>query len=262
VGRQGEEDGRVWLKTSIAQIAPYVKVRFMSEPTRKIVIAVDGPAASGKGTFAKALAARLGYAYLDTGTLYRIVALAALQKSADPANPEAVKPLLDTVKFPLPAERLTSADLRSPQVDEAVSQVALIPEVRAAVRAYQTAFMKNPPGNAAGVVLDGRDIGTVICPDADIKFFVTASAEERARRRFEEQKASNPGLTPEMVLKDINARDERDRDRPLSPLRAAADAYVLDTTTLNPAETLEKGLGIIAAKRKKKFLNPARPPSL
>lgn len=232
----------------------------MSKPTYKTVIAVDGPAASGKGTFARALATRLGYAYLDTGTLYRIVALAALQKSIDPANSEDVKPLLDVIKFPLPAERLTSADLRSPQVDEAVSQVAIISEVRAAVRDYQASFMKNPPGKARGVVLDGRDIGTVVCPDADIKFFITASAEERARRRFEEQKGGNPGLTPEMVLKDINERDERDRDRPVSPLRAAVDAYVLDTTALNPAEVLEKGLGIVAAHAKKKFLNP-KPPS-
>jgi cytidylate kinase len=232
----------------------------MSDLTPKVIIAVDGPAASGKGTFATALAARLGYAYLDTGTLYRLVALATLRKGGDPSNPEAVKTVLEAIKFPLPPERLASPDLRSPEVDEAVPQVSVMPEVRAAVRAYQAAFMKNPPHNAPGVVLDGRDIGTVVCPGADVKFFITASAKERARRRFEDQKSSNPGLTQEMVLKDINDRDERDSNRKVSPLRAAADATVLDTTTLSPAKTLEKGLRIVRAKLKKASPNP-KPPS-
>ena len=222
----------------------------------KIIIAVDGPAASGKGTFAKALAARLLYAYLDTGALYRIVALAVLQKGGDPSNPEDVKPALAAIKYPLPPGQLTNAALRSPEVGEAVPQVAAMPEVRAAVRAYQSAFMETPPENAAGVVLDGRDIGTVVCPDADIKFFVTAAPEERARRRFEEQKTSNPGLTLEMVLEDINERDQRDSNRPISPLRPAADAIMLDTTKLSPAETLEKGVDIVEAKRQKKFSKP------
>ncbi len=233
----------------------------MSQPPRKTVIAVDGPAASGTGTFAKALAARLGYAYLDTGSLYRIVALATLERGGDPAKLEDIKPILAAIKYPLPAEKMTSPDLRSVAVAEAVSQVAVLPEVRAVVRAYQANFMKDPPGHAPGSVLDGRDIGTVVCPHADVKFFVTASAEERARRRFEEQKAGNPGLTQEMVLADINERDERDRHRAVSPLIAAADAYILDTTKLNPTETLEKGLSVVEAKRKKKSLNP-RPPSL
>jgi len=231
----------------------------MSESYRKIIIAVDGPAASGKGTFAKALAAHLQYAYLDTGALYRIVALAVLQKGGDPAKTEDVKQALSAINYPLPPEQLTNPNLRTPEVAEAVSHVAIIPEVRNAVRDYQSAFMKAPPGNADGAVLDGRDIGTVVCPDADIKFFVTASAEERARRRFEEQKAGNPGLTQAMVLEGINERDQRDSTRAISPLRPAVDAHILDTTKLMPAETLAKGLGIVEAERKKKSLKPEPP---
>jgi cytidylate kinase len=216
-------------------------------PKRIVVIAVDGPAASGKGTLATALAARLGYAYLDTGALYRIVALATLRSGGDPAKLEDITPALEILKHLTPAA-LTDAALRSPEVAEAATQVAVIPEVRAAVRRYQDGFAKNPPGNAAGAVLDGRDIGTVVCPNADIKFFVTATPEERARRRFEELKKRNPGLTQETVLKDINERDQRDSSRKVSPLRAAADAHVLDTTGLTPVESLEKALGVVRAK--------------
>jgi len=217
------------------------------EPKRKIVIAVDGPAASGKGTLAKALAARLGYAYLDTGALYRILALATLKTGGDPAKLEDVKPALEILKHLTP-DSLADAALRSPEVAEAAARVAVIPEVRAVIRDYQNGFAKNPPGNAGGVVLDGRDIGTVVCPDADIKFFVTATPEERARRRFEELKSRTHHLTQETVLKDINDRDQRDSSRKISPLRAAADAYVLDTTGLTPAEALEKALNVIRAK--------------
>jgi cytidylate kinase len=216
-------------------------------PQRKIVIAVDGPAASGKGTLAKALAARLGYAYLDTGALYRIVALATLARGGDPANFAEVQPALEILKKLTPAS-LTDPALRSPQVAVAASKIAVIPEVREVVRQYQTEFAKNPPGNAKGVVLDGRDIGTVVCPDADIKFFVTATPEERAHRRFEELKNRSPQLTEETVLKDINERDQRDSSRKISPLLAAADAHILDTTGLTPPQSLEKALGIIRAK--------------
>ena len=220
----------------------------MSESERKTVIAVDGPAASGKGTFAKALASRLGYAYLDTGVLYRTIALATLQRGGDPSNLEDVKPSLGIIKYPLAPELLKNEDLRSPEVDESVPLVSGHPEVRSVVRAYQEAFIKNPPANVAGVVLDGRDIGSVVCPDADVKFFVTADAEVRARRRFEQQKSNDPKLTVEMVLKDINMRDQRDGKQVGSGLRATADAYVLDTTKAKPDETLEKGLAIVKAK--------------
>ncbi len=220
----------------------------MSEQTHKTVIAVDGPAASGKGTFAKALADRLGYAYLDTGSLYRIVAWATLERGGDPTKLEDVKTSLPLIKFPLGPEVLKNEDLRRPEVDEAVPKVSAIPEVRAIIRAYQAAFMKDPPGNAPGVVLDGRDIGSTIAPNADVKFFVTADAEERARRRFEQQKDSNPGLTKEMVLKDINLRDEQDRRQAALALHPASDVCVLDTTKAKPDETLEQGLRIVKAK--------------
>jgi len=232
----------------------------MTKPANITVIAVDGPAASGKGTFATALAARLHYAYLDTGALYRLVALTVLQQGGDPAKPEHIQAALAAIHYPLTAAQLTDPALRTPEVSEAGSIVAVIPEVRAHIRHYQEDFMKAPPGGAEGVVLDGRDIGTVVCTDADLKFFVVASAAERARRRFEEQKATTPGLTYEMVLHDINERDERDRNRPVSPLRAAADAITLDTTKSNPAETLEQGLKIFEQKLKKKSLRAPKQP--
>jgi cytidylate kinase len=216
-------------------------------PKPIVVIAVDGPAASGKGTLAKALAARLGYAYLDTGALYRNVALATLKAGGDPAKIGDVRPALEILKHLTP-EALTDAALRSAEVADAAAKIAVIPEVRAAVRRYQDDFAKNPPGNAGGVVLDGRDIGTVVCPAADIKFFVTATPEERARRRFEELKSRNPNLTRETVLKDINERDHRDSSRKVSPLRAADDAHILDTTGLTPVEALDKALKVVRAK--------------
>ena len=217
----------------------------MSEPKHTIVIAVDGPAASGKSSFATALAAHLGYAYLDTGTLYRMIALATLQRGGDPSNLEDIKPVLGIIKFPLAPEQFASPELRTPEVDEATPHVGAMSEVQAIIHQYQAAFIKNPPGNAAGAVLDGRDIGTVVCPDADVKFFVTAAAEERARRRFAEQKSSYPGLTQEMVLKDINLQD---MNRKSAPLRAATDAYILDTTNAKPDETLQLGLSIVKTK--------------
>jgi cytidylate kinase len=211
--------------------------------SRKIVIAVDGPAASGKGTLAKALAAHLGYAYLDTGALYRFVALMMLEEKS-----EDVEPALMMIKSGLTPDMLTNPALRSPAVAEAAAKIAAIPEVRAVVRDYQLEFAKNPPNNAPGAVIDGRDIGTVVCPDADIKFFVTASPEERARRRFEELKSRTPGLMLETIVKDVNARDHRDSSRKISPLVAADDAYTLDTTTLTPAQSLAEAISIVSLK--------------
>jgi len=151
----------------------------------KIVIAVDGPAASGKGTLARKIAERLGYAYLDTGALYRAVALATLEIAGDPSRIEDVKPAVGIIKRNLTQELLSSHALRRPDVSEAASKVAALPEVRSELLEFQREFAKNPPGDVGGVVLDGRDIGTVVCPGADIKLFVTATPEERARRRFQ-----------------------------------------------------------------------------
>jgi len=215
---------------------------------KKIVIAVDGPAASGKGTLAKALAAELGFAYLDTGSVYRAVALATLENGGDPSKLEDVLEVLDEVKNNLSPAVLSNPKLRAPETAAAAAKVAAMPEVRTAVRDYQVEFTTNPPGNAPGAVLDGRDIGTVVCPHADVKLFITASAEERARRRFEELKDKTPGLTLEKVLEDLNARDHHDTSRKVSPLKAADDAHILDTTKLDRTQALDAALAVVHAK--------------
>jgi cytidylate kinase len=217
-------------------------------PQRKIVIAVDGPSASGKGTLAKMLADRLGYAYLDTGALYRAVALATLELGGDPTKFADVEPALAIVARNLTPELLANPALRSHEVSEASSKVAAIPDVRVHLLDYQRAFAKNPPGNVGGAVLDGRDIGTVVCPQADLKFFVTASPEERAKRRFAELKTDRPDLTLEKVLQDIQQRDQRDSSRKIAPTLAADDACTLDTTRMNAQETLEEAIAILRAK--------------
>jgi cytidylate kinase len=218
------------------------------KPGEKIVIAVDGPAASGKGTFAKRLAERLGYAYLDTGALYRAVAFAALELKADVTQWSDVRQAVDIVLKNLTPELLANPALRSAEVGAASSQVAAIPEVRAALLQYQRDFALNPPGHVGGAVLDGRDIGTVVCPEAQIKFFVTASPEERARRRFKELEARDPSASYAGVLADLKARDERDSTRAVAPTKAAPDSYTIDTTGLNPAEALDEGIAIIRAR--------------
>lgn len=216
-----------------------------SPADHKIVIAVDGPAASGKGTLAKALATQLGFAYLDTGAVYRTVALLTLKKGGDPSKLDDVKPALDIVSKNLTPDMLKDPALRTAEVADAAAVVAQMPEVREVVRGFQNLFAKNPPGGEPGAVLDGRDIGTVVCPDADIKFYVTADAEERARRRFNELKDRTPGLTFEAILQEINDRDHHDMSRTISPLKAADDAHVLDTTRLTPAQALQAALDIV-----------------
>lgn len=217
-------------------------------PHKKIVIAVDGPAASGKGTLAKKMAERLGYAFLDTGALYRAVALATLELGGDPSNFEDVAPALAIIKRNLTPELLANPALRTPAVSEAASKVAALPEVRIDLLDYQRQFAENPPEDKGGVVLDGRDIGTVVCPAADIKFFITASVEERAHRRYAELRNNNHGLIYERVLEDLKARDERDSTRAVAPTRAAEDAYVLDTTSLTPTEMLEEAIAVIRSR--------------
>lgn len=214
----------------------------------KIIIAVDGPAASGKGTLAKRLAERLGYAYLDTGALYRAVALATLETGGDPSSFDDVSPALAIVKRNLTPELLENPELRSPEVAEASSKVAALPEVRIDLLDYQREFANNPPEGKGGAVLDGRDIGTVVCPKADIKFFVTASVEERAKRRLEELKVSRSEVTYDKVLNDLKERDQRDTLRKVAPTIAADDAYVLDTTVLNPQQTVEEAISVIRAR--------------
>lgn len=189
-----------------------------------MIIAIDGPAASGKGTLGKRIAAHYGLNYLDTGQLYRAVARDTMAAGGDPSDEAAA--LLATRA--LDPESLDDAALRVPKIGEAASFVARHPQVREALRIYQRAFAGRKPG----AVIDGRDIGTVICPNADVKLFVTATPEERARRRYLELKGNGEKITQGEVLDDIKARDERDQNRATAPLRMAEDAVLLDTTNL------------------------------
>ena len=189
-----------------------------------IVIAVDGPAASGKGTLARRLAAELGYAYLDTGLLYRAVGLSLIRAGQDPQDANAATAA---------AEDFSDPALREEETGKAAGIVAAVPAVRAALVDVQRRFAANPPDDAPGAVLDGRDIGTVICPDADYKFFIEADIEERARRRVKELQDRGDTVIPARVLQEMKERDERDRTRAVAPLAPAADASVLNTTNLN-----------------------------
>ncbi|UFN51244.1 (d)CMP kinase [Roseomonas sp. OT10] len=188
------------------------------------VIAIDGPAAAGKGTLARRIAAELGLPYLDTGLLYRAVGRRVLDAGRDPADAAAAEAAARTLE----PEDLSHPGLRARETDAAASQVAAIPEVRAALLEFQRGFALR-----AGAVLDGRDIGTVVFPDATAKIFVTASPAERARRRWEERRARGEAVTLEAVAAEMAARDARDAARDAAPMVAAPDAMLLDTTALD-----------------------------
>jgi cytidylate kinase len=196
-------------------------------------IAIDGPAAAGKGTISKAVAAHFGFAHLDTGLLYRAVGAKTLQGTPAIAAARALQ-----------ASDLEADNLRTPDVAQAASKVAVIPEVRSALVDFQRAFARR----LGGAVLDGRDIGTVICPEAEVKLFVTASAEVRAKRRFLELIGKGHDTTQAEVLADVKARDDRDMNRAEAPLKPADDAVLLDTSTLSIDEALQAALGAIAEK--------------
>lgn len=189
-----------------------------------LVIAIDGPAASGKGTLARRLAAHLGLPYLDTGLLYRAVGRRVLDRDADPRDAAVAA----AEARALTAADLDRPDLRDPPADAAASAVAAIPAVRAALLDFQRAF-----GRSRGAVLDGRDIGTVVFPDAKVKLFITASPEVRARRRFLELRGRGIAADPDQVLAGIRDRDTQDANRPVAPLRPAPDAVAIDTTALD-----------------------------
>ena len=202
-----------------------------------MIIAVDGPAAAGKGTIARALARHYGYHFLDTGSLYRMVGLAALKAGGEPISPEtaiAAARSLDPTSF-------TDAELRSETVGAAASIVAVIPEVRAALLDVQRSFARREPG----AVLDGRDIGTVVCPDAEAKLFITASPEVRARRRQAELGSADYTA----VLAEIRARDARDSQRATSPLVAAKDAVTLDTSEMDITAAVQAAITVVEARR-------------
>ena len=191
-------------------------------------VAIDGPAAAGKGTISRAVAAHFGFAHLDTGLLYRAVGV----KGGDPV----------AVARALQPEDLERDDLRSLGAGEAASRVAVIPEVRAALVDFQRDFARRE----GGAVLDGRDIGTVICPGAEVKLFVTASPEVRARRRWLETGESE---SLEAVLAQVRARDARDTGRADAPLRPAEDAVMLDTSEMSIEQAVARAVAVIAARR-------------
>ncbi len=206
-----------------------------------MIIAVDGPVAAGKGTLARRLAEHYGLAYLDTGALYRAVGLALLDGGRSPDDLEAAVAAART----LDAESLQDPRLREERVGEAASRVAALRPVREELLVFQRAFARRPPG----AVLDGRDIGTVVCPDADVKLFVTAPPEARARRRHAELLARGEHMSFVEVLADLERRDERDRDRAVSPLRPAADASLLETTNLDIEAAFRGARAIVEGKR-------------
>ena len=193
-------------------------------------IAIDGPAAAGKGTISKAVAAHFAMAHLDTGLLYRAVGAQMLQ-GADPlVAAQSLRP-----------EDLDAANLRSPEVALAASQVAVMAEVRAELLAFQRGFARRE----GGAVLDGRDIGTVICPKAEVKLFVTASAEVRARRRHQELVADGTQIDFDQVLADVTTRDARDAERAEAPMIAAVDAVVIDTSNLTINAAIAVAVSIV-----------------
>jgi cytidylate kinase len=208
-----------------------------------VIIAIDGPAASGKGTIGKRLAAHYGLRHLDTGLLYRAVAKSVIDGGQTPDNVDAAVAAAKA----LDPSRFDEAALKGPAVGEAASFVSAIPQVRAALVKLQRDFVATPPG----AVLDGRDIGTVICPDADVKIFVTAQPEVRARRRATEYRASGKDIDEATVLADIRKRDERDSNRSASPLKQADDAHLLDTTNLDVEAAVASAIAIVEKSRKR-----------
>ena len=206
-----------------------------------MIIAIDGPAASGKGTLGKPIAAHYGLRHLDTGLIYRAVAKALIdagRRPDDAAAAVAAAKALDPARFD---ERA----LKTHAVGEAASVVSAIPEVRASLLAFQRDFAAQPPG----AVLDGRDIGTVICPDADVKIYVTATPEVRARRRAAEYQAQGRNIDEAAVLADIIKRDERDSQRAAAPLKQAPDAHLLDTTDMDISSAIRAAIDIVEATR-------------
>ena len=201
----------------------------------RFCVAIDGPAAAGKGTIAKAVAERFGFAHLDTGGLYRATGALVLAGGGDPGDPAAA----EAAARALDPDRLDTLPLRTAEAGEAASRVAAIPVVRAALLDLQRAFSERE----GGAVLDGRDIGTVVRPDADVKLFVTASDETRAARR-----AADLGEPPVKVLADLRARDARDAGRADAPMRAADDAHLLDTTDLAIEAAVAEAAALITKK--------------
>lgn len=206
-----------------------------------MIIAIDGPAAAGKGTLARRLAEHLGFAYLDTGLLYRATGRKVLDAGDDPADAEAA----EAVARGLDADDLVAPGLRTDDVARAASMVAAVPGVRAALLDFQRRFAADPPPPYKGAVLDGRDIGTVVCPEAEVKLFVTASDEVRAERRAKELRQAGHDVITARVLQEMKERDARDQVRDIAPLVAAPDAVEIDTSGLDADQVFARALALI-----------------
>ncbi len=205
------------------------------------IIAIDGPSASGKGTIARKLAAHYNFAHLDTGLLYRAVGMAVVNAGKDPSDPVAAEHAARTLN---PAQLTDIENLRSDEAGVAASKVGAIPAVRTALLKFQKDFCTAPPDGKKGAVLDGRDIGTIIAPDAPVKIFVTASPQARATRRFKELQDRGLSTTYNEVVADMQARDTRDSERATAPSKPASDAILLDTTDLTAEQALAEAIRI------------------
>ena len=208
-----------------------------------MIIAIDGPAAAGKGTLAKRLAAKFDFALLDTGALYRAVALTLIKAGLDPADEVAAA----CVSADFDLSIISDPQLRAETTGGAASLVAAMPDVRRNLLQLQRNYANNPPEGKKGIVLDGRDIGTVVCPKADLKLYVTASAEVRARRRMEEAVLRGEKAEYVDILAEVKERDERDMNRAQAPLKPAADALLLDTTLLDIDAVFLRAVQIVEA---------------
>jgi len=213
-----------------------------------MIIAIDGPAASGKGTLAKRLAERFDLALLETGLLYRAVGYQVLRLRGDPSAPETAERAARALDIRQLDDPEFKEALRSDEVSRAASQVAALPQVRAALLGLQRSFAHHPPAHKKGTILDGRDIGTIVCPDADVKLFVTASPEVRAKRRHKELLTGGVAAIYARVLEDLRERDARDSARAAAPLKPAPDAHLLDTSALDADQAFERAVAYILTK--------------